>query len=210
MTKIRPHIAEETSPQTHIVDDDDALRDALSYLLRSRGVSVATYASAEDFLARFNLNMRGCILTDVRMGGMSGLEMFDHLETMQCRLPAIVLTGHGNVAMAVNALKSGMRDFIEKPFNTNNLVDKIVAAMTEDSRADDQRQQRSAFITALATLSPRERDVMDLLLAGKMNKVIADQLDISMRTVEVHRSRIFNRMGVRSAVELANLFSRMK
>lgn len=208
---MKPASAEhaQSLPRAHVVDDDDALRDALGFLLHSRGVEVTPYVSAEAFLAAFHQNMRGCILTDIRMGGMSGLDMFDRLEARQCHLPLIVLTGHGNVAMAVGALKKGVRDFVEKPFNTNSLADKVIAAIADDALAATRRDEKSAFAAKLAALSEREREVMDLLLAGKMNKVIADQLDIAMRTVEVHRSRIFARMGVRSAVELANLMSRM-
>lgn len=198
-----------TTAQAYLVDDDGALREALSFLLRSRGVAVSNYGSAEAFLESFNHAMRGCIVTDVRMQGLSGLEMFDRLEALHCRLPAIVLTGHGNVAMAVNSLQKGVRDFVEKPFNTNNLVDKIIAAIADDEKAAALESERDVFLAALASLSGREREVMALLLAGKLNKIIADELDISMRTVEVHRARIFSRMGVRSAVELANLNSRM-
>jgi two-component system, LuxR family, response regulator DctR len=199
----------EPAPHAHIIDDDDALRDALSFLLQSRGVAVAPFGSAEAFLAHFDTRMRGCILTDVRMAGISGIELVDRLAALNCRLPVIVLTGHGNVAMAVHAFKNGVRDFIEKPFNTNALADKVIAAMADDRIAAEKQRERDEFEQKLAALSGREREVMCLLLAGKLNKVIADELDIAMRTVEVHRSRIFARLGVRSAVELANKFGRV-
>ncbi len=201
----------QTNPSSiaYIIDDDAALRDALSFLLQSRGVAVKAYGSAESFLTSFSDQMRGCILTDVRMGGMSGLDMFDRLGTLQCKMPIIVLTGHGDVSMAVDALKNGVRDFVEKPFNTNNLVDKIIAAMEHDEQAALREKDILVFKNKILELSQRERDVMDLVLDGKLNKVIANMLDISMRTVEVHRSKIFSRMGVRSAVELVNLFNSM-
>lgn len=151
----------ERPPQAHVVDDDDALRDALAFLLHSRGVEVTPYASAEAFLAAFHQNMRGCILTDIRMGGMSGLDMFDRLEARQCTLPLIVLTGHGNVAMAVGALKKGVRDFVEKPFNTNSLVDKVIATIADDALAATRWDEKSALVIELGSLSKREHEVID-------------------------------------------------
>ena len=192
-----------------VIDDDDALRDALTFLLRSRGVAVAPFGSAEAFLDRFEPASRGCILTDVRMPGLSGIELVDRLSSINCRLPVIVLTGHGDVTMAVHAFKNGVRDFVEKPFSANELVDKVIAAIEDDRAAALKRGERDDFDQKLATLSAREKDVMRLLLAGKLNKVIADDLTIAMRTVEVHRSRIFARLNVRSADELANLVSRV-
>ena len=197
-------------PHAYIIDDDDALREALTFLLQSRGVAVACFASAEGFLAHFDHAMRGCILTDVRMGGMSGIVLIDRLAALACRLPLIVLTGHGDVAMAVDALKSGVRDFVEKPFNTNSLADKIIDAIADDATAASKQREREAINQRIATLSEREREVMHLLVAGRLNKVIADELNIAMRTVEVHRSRVFVRMGVRNAVELANVLSRIE
>jgi two-component system response regulator DctR len=198
------------APYAYVIDDDDALRDALSFLLQSRGVAVATFASAEAFLAHFHRGLRGCILADIRMASMSGIELVDRLAVLKCRLPVIILSGHGNVAMAVHAFKNGVRDFVEKPFNTNSLADKIIAAIEDDTVAAEKQRVCDDFAQRLAALSDREREVMRLLLAGKLNKVIADELNIAIRTVEVHRSRIFDRMGVRSAVELANVLSRMK
>lgn len=155
--KPRSATCAESLPRAYIIDDDDALRDALAFLLHSRGVVVTAYASADAFLAAFHHNMRGCILTDIRMGGMSGLDMFDQLEARQCTLPLIVLTGHGNVAMAVGALKKGVRDFVEKPFNTNTLADKVIAAIANDAIATARRDEKSDFATRLAALSERER-----------------------------------------------------
>jgi two-component system, LuxR family, response regulator DctR len=185
------------------------LRDALSFLLQSRGVAVAPFISAEAFLAHFDPDLRGCILTDVRMPGLSGIELVDRLAARKSRLPVIVITGHGDVSMAVHAFRNGVHDFIEKPFDANVLADKVIAAIETDRAAAARKGERDEFGRRLATLSDREREVMRLMLAGKLNKVIADDLQIAMRTVEVHRSKIFARLGVRSAVELANLFARV-
>ena len=167
--------------------------EALVFLLASRGVRAEGFASAEEFLSRFDGQFRGCALTDMRMGGMSGLELFDRLAIPGSQLPCIVLTGHGDVPMAVEALKKGVDDFVEKPFDGNALVDKLIAALAvEEERFERERLWQSG-LDRLATLSQRERDVMRLLLAGKLNKVIADDLGIAMRTVEVHRARILEK-----------------
>jgi two-component system response regulator DctR len=186
-----------------LIDDDEAIRDALAWLLKSRGIGSRAWASAETFLADYGTGMRGCMIIDIRMPGMGGPELFDRLLERGCRLPAIFLTGHGDVPQAVQAIKRGAFDFIEKPFNDNELADRVLAAIALD--AEQQRRHASAdnVSACLALLSSREHEVMTLILAGKYNKVIADELGIAMRTVEVHRARIFEKMGVKSAVELA-------
>lgn len=141
------------------------------------------------------------------MSGMSGPELFERLRAQNCQLPVIFLTGHGDVPMAVNALKNGAFDFVEKPFNDNALVDRVLDALNQFERATHERATRERIDARLATLSEREQEIMQALLEGRMNKVIADDLGIAMRTVEVHRARIFEKMGVRSAVELANLIA---
>ena len=141
------------------------------------------------------------------MKEMSGLELFDTLLERQCRLPVIFLTGHGDVPQAVQAIKKGAFDFFEKPFNDNELADRVIAALAEENQAHVAHQSGSALDAQLASLSPRERDIMARILEGQLNKVIADELDIAMRTVEVHRARLFQKMGVRSAVELATLLA---
>jgi len=197
----------ETAPVVHLVDDDDAIRDALSWLLRSRRVSTITWSCGEDFLAAWNEDMCGCLVLDIRMQGMSGLELFDRLQSDFCRLPVIFLTGHGDVQLAVAALKKGAYDFIEKPFDDNDLVDRVIAALAQDANQRARRALNNDVGIRLAQLTPRESAVMEYILAGKFNKVIADELDIAIRTVEVHRARIFEKMGVRSAVELAQLLA---
>jgi two-component system response regulator DctR len=191
----------------HIVDDDEAIRDALSWLLRSRGVKARAWGSAEGFLAEWSEAMRGCLVLDVRMDGMSGVELFEQLLAQGSRLPVIFLTGHGDVPLAVTALKKGAFDFVEKPFNDNDLVDRIVAAMRHDDSQRERLESEASVAARLAELTPRERQVMVRVLAGDYNKTIADALGIAVRTVEVHRARIFEKMGVRSAVELAQLLA---
>ncbi len=191
------------SPLAHIVDDDEAIRDALEWLFQTRGVACRAWASAEDFLAAWAPDWRGCIVLDIRMNGMNGLACFDALRERACTLPVIFLTGHGDVPMAVSALKNGAYDFVEKPFNDNDLVDLVVKALELDARNQAEIATRDTVAQRLSKLTGREKEVMELILAGKFNKVIADELNISMRTVEVHRARVFDKMGVRSAVELA-------
>ncbi|MDP3511606.1 MAG: response regulator [Sulfuritalea sp.] len=193
------------SPTVQIVDDDSAVRDALQWLLQSRCVASQTWESAEAFLDFVSPKLCGCLLLDVRMPGMSGIELFDRLRALKCRLPVIFLTGHGDVPMAVQALKDGAFDFIEKPYDDNALVDKVLAAIDHDTRRYAKDGSLLLLQQRLAQLTQREQEVMQLILAGKLNKVIADELNIAMRTVEVHRSHIFEKMQVRSAVELSQV-----
>ncbi len=195
------------APLAHIVDDDEAIRDALGWLFRTRNVAARTWPSAEDFLAAWQPDWRGCIVLDIRMREMSGLECFDALLDRGNALPVIFLTGHGDVPMAVGALKKGAFDFLEKPVDDNALVDGVIRALEADARRQAAQETQATVAIRLAQLTPREVEVMQLVLAGKFNKVIADELNISMRTVEVHRSRVFEKMGVRSAVELAQLLA---
>ena len=192
----------------HIIDDEDVIRDALAWLARSRQIGALVYSSAEQFLSTIDQTFRfdtqgDCLLLDVRMPGLSGIQMFDQLAAKKLtrRLPVIFLTGHGDVPMAVDSLKRGAFDFFEKPFNDNKLMDRVQEAM-EQSR---QAGAAAAVHERLASLSAREKEVLELILQGKMNKVIADQLGISMRTVEVHRAHIFDKMQVKTAVELAGI-----
>jgi len=190
----------------HIVDDEEVVRDALSWLAASRGIAVTAYASAQQFLDHIGnaLDPDGdCLLLDVRMPGLTGGAVFDLLvkRHLAQRVPVIFLTGHGDVPMAVDTLKRGAFDFFEKPFNDNELMDRV----QEGLAGSRQAAALAAVHARLATLSSREREVLDLILAGKMNKVVADKLGISMRTVEVHRAHIFDKMQVKTAVELAGL-----
>ncbi|MET3432057.1 two-component system response regulator DctR [Herbaspirillum seropedicae] len=192
----------------HIVDDEEIIRDSLTWLARSRNIAATAYDSGPTLLAALaaspGIDAEGeCLLLDVRMPGTSGVALFNDIKTkgLLHRRPVIFLTGHGDVPMAVDMLKNGAFDFFEKPFNDNQLMDRVLEALASSRAggAEDAVQSR------LAALSVREREVLDLILAGKMNKVIADELGISMRTVEVHRAHIFDKMNVKTAVELARL-----
>ena len=191
--------------QAHLVDDDEAIRDALAWLLKSRGLPCATYASAEAFLEAWSPQTSGCVVLDMRMSGMSGLDCFDRLLERGSTLPVIFLTGHGDVPLAVATLKKGAFDFFEKPFNDNDLATRIGEALALDANQRTASATVDSVKARLASLTSRERQIMDLVLTGKFNKVIADELNISMRTVEVHRANLFDKMQVKTAVELANL-----
>lgn len=189
----------------HVVDDDGAIRDALAWLLGSRGLAASTWPSAEAFLAGHDPALPGCLVLDVRMGGMSGVELFDALAARGSTLPVIFLTGHGDVPLAVAALKKGAFDFVEKPFNDNQLVDLVLEALRRDEARRSEHAAEAGLAARLEQLTGREREVMAGVLKGLPNKAIADGLGLAMRTVEVHRARLFEKMGVRSAVELAQL-----
>ncbi|HEX4859066.1 MAG TPA: response regulator [Usitatibacteraceae bacterium] len=194
-----------------IVDDEEPIRDSLAWLLKSRGYESRAFDSAiafRDFAAgRGRPDTPGCVILDVRMPEMSGIELFDELRAGGLHLawPVIFLTGHGDVPMAVTALKNGAFDFVEKPMNDNTLVDKVAAALAASARHLAQDLAHSSLQARLAQLTEREHAVMKRIVAGQFNKVIADEMGIAMRTVEVYRARIFQKMGVRTAVELANL-----
>lgn len=194
-----------------IVDDDAGVRDALAWLLRSRHLLSAVFASAEEFEAMLAGGFRPaqpcCLLLDVRMPGMSGLALFDQLveRGLAQAMPVIFLTGHADVPTAVDMVKRGAFDFCEKPFSDNALVDRIEEALARSADVLAAWRVKGQLHTRLAELTERERDVMELVAKGLPNKLIADQLQISVRTVEVHRARVFDKMEVKSAVELANL-----
>lgn len=199
-------------PTVYLVDDEDVVRDALAWLLRSRRLLSEGFPSAEAFEAMLESRPAGwpnapsCLLLDVRMPGTSGLVLFERFieRKLLNAVPVIFLTGHGDVPTAVAAVKRGAFDFVEKPFADNALVDRIELALSKSSAAILRRRDAETVAKRLAELTDRERDVMRLVVEGRPNKLIADELDISVRTVEVHRARVFEKMDVRSAVELAN------
>ena len=204
----------------HIVDDDIGVREGMAWLLRTRRLLSQSHASAEAFLAmlaqdRIALHaapqQAGCILLDVRMPGMSGLALFEQLQSngIADAWPVIFLTGHADVPTAVDSVKRGAFDFCEKPFSDNALVDRVEQALLLSQTRLTARQQQDFLRSRQGDLTERERDVMRLVVEGLPNKLIADPLEISVRTVEVHRSRVFDKMEVKSAVELANLLRAM-
>jgi two-component system response regulator DctR len=194
-----------------IIDDDAGVRDALAWLLRSRRLPSQSYDSAEAFLAEHPKSWQprdpSCLLLDVRMPGMSGLALFEELigRGLLPLFPVIFLTGHADVPTAVDAVQRGAHDFCEKPFSDNALVDRIERALQRSADTLQARQLRQILQLRLKELTDREREVMRRVIDGLPNKLIADQLEISVRTVEVHRARVFDKMQVKSAVELANL-----
>ena len=192
-------------PRVHIVDDDEAMRDSLKWLLESRGLKVELYASAEGFLQAFGNGFRGCLVLDVRMPGMSGLDLYEQLQARSCTLPVIYITGHGDVPMAVSALKKGAADFIEKPFNDQDMLGLIEACMKKDNAAAAKRAENDSVTQRMESLTQRENEVLGLVVGGKLNKQIADELGISIKTVEVHRSRVMQKMGANSVAELVQL-----
>jgi FixJ family two-component response regulator len=193
----------------HIVDDDDAVRDSLSLLLRTVGLRSRTYASATDFLDAYVPGEVGCLVTDIRMPGLSGLELQHALIEKHFEIPVIFITGHGDVPMAVDAMKSGAVDFIQKPFRDQDLLDRIHQALHLARSAHDAQLETSTIKERFETLTPREREVMDKVVAGCANKVIAMDLAVSQRTVELHRARVMQKMGARSLAELVRLAQRV-
>jgi len=194
-----------TQPRVHIVDDDEAMRDSLKWLLESRGLEVELYASGVEFLKNFDSSFCGCLVLDVRMPGMSGLDLYEQLQARGSTLPVIFITGHGDVPMAVSALKKGAADFIEKPFDDQDMVGLIESCMRQDSAAAAKRAESASVAQRFDSLTQREQEVLDLVVAGKLNKQIADELGISIKTVEVHRSRVMQKMGANSVAELVQL-----
>jgi two-component system response regulator DctR len=201
-------------PMVYLVDDEEVVREALAWLLRSRRLLSEQFGSGEAFESMLDQqagrswpNSPSCAVLDVRMPGTSGLALFERIAERGLLpvLPVIFLTGHGDVPTAVAAVKRGAYDFVEKPFSDNALVDRIERALQTSAQAIGAMRLKDAHRKRLSELTDRERDVMQLVVEGKPNKLIADELDISVRTVEVHRARMFEKMDVKSAVELANL-----
>lgn len=193
-----------SSSVVHLIDDDEDVRRALAFLLGTAGLAVQVYESASDFLARQDASATGCIVTDVRMPGIDGLELLRRLREKECAAPVIVMTGHADVPMAVDAMKNGAVDFIEKPFADASLLDAIARAIKLSERPAVPGQDPAAR-ERFATLSDRERQVLSGLLAGLPNKAIAYDLGLSPRTVEVHRANVMSKTGVSSLSELVRL-----
>lgn len=185
-----------------IVDDDPSIRHSLSWLLESVKLKVQTFASAEEFLAHDVSDQAGCLILDVRMPGMTGLELQDALLAKASTLPIIILTGHGDVPMAVRAMRKGSFDFVQKPFNGPQLLERVQAAIVRSQQLLEEKNVFKECSSLYASLTPRERQAMALIVAGKANKVIAAEMDVSLRTVEVHRHRVMEKMQARSVADL--------
>jgi FixJ family two-component response regulator len=194
-------------PTVYVVDDDEAVRRFLSELLSSVDLNVAAYASAQEFLDDSDPTGPGCLVLDLRMPGMSGLELQRKLAERRIALPIIFLTGHGDVEVAVHAMKGGAVDFIEKPFNNELLLDRIQAAITRSAGVDDNRADKIEIEKRMESLTPRERQVLKLVADGHTNKGVARELDISERTVEIHRAHLMEKMQARSLANLVMMVS---
>lgn len=189
----------------HVIDDDEASRESLSFLLQTAQIEVQTYASASAFLKLMPAASAGCIITDVRMSGTSGIDLLRRLKELDFRVPVIVITGHGDVPLAVEAMKIGAADFFEKPFNDEALLASVHAALREREGENKRHSERTEIDGRLATLSNRERDVLVGLVAGRANKQIAYDLGISPRTVEIYRANLMNKMQAGSLSELVRM-----
>lgn len=192
----------EIAPTVFLIDDDQAVRDAVGLLLRATGLIVESFASATDFLKSDGIRRPGCLLLDVRMPGMSGLDLQKQLQDQGHRIPIIFMTGHGDVPMATRAMKAGAFDFIEKPFQGQTLLARVREALERDARELRRQAQRSEAAARLARLSPREREVLERVAAGQYNKVIAAELGISLSTVEIHRKRVMEKLEADSLSDL--------
>ena len=188
-----------------VVDDDQAMRDSLKWLIESIGVKVETYPTANAFLACYSREQNACLILDVRMPGMSGLELQDHLNRDGILIPIIIITGHGDIPMAVQALKAGALDFIEKPFNDEALLDSIRVALSQNEAQRQCQLQQSVITARMAILTPREHEVMMRVTQGLANKEIARNLGVSIKTVEAHRARVMEKMEAHSLAALVRM-----
>lgn len=191
-------------PKAHVIDDDDSARKSLAFLLSTAGVPTETYSRANEFLAVAS-EVAGVVITDVRMPEMDGMELVRRLAELGCGLPVIVMTGHGDVPLAVEAMKAGVSDFIEKPYDDEVMLHAINAALSQHREGQSRDEQQVEYRRRIETLSPRERQVMDGLVAGKASKVIARELDISPRTVEVYRAHVMGKTQAQSLSELVRM-----
>ncbi len=189
-------------PLVYVVDDDEAVRDSLTLLLKAVGLASQTFSSAAQFLNDYDPEQHGCLVADIRMPGLSGLDLQDELNRRGAHIPLIFITGHGDVPMAVDAMKSGALDFIEKPFRDQDLLDRVQQALAWDKERRIENLKTLAIRERLATLTPRETEVMECVVQGQANKVIAMDLGVSQRTVEIHRARVMEKMAVRSVAKL--------
>jgi two-component system, LuxR family, response regulator FixJ len=189
----------------HVIDDDEAARESLAFLLRSAKMDVRSYESAEDFLENLSGLAIGCIVTDVRMPGMSGIDLLRKLRDIDVRMPVIVITGHGDVPLAVEAMRIGALDFLEKPYDDEALIASVQNALGAGEKINAESREKAHLLDRLATLSSRERDVLEGLVAGQPNKIIAFNLGISPRTVEIYRANVMTKMKAGSLSELVRM-----
>jgi FixJ family two-component response regulator len=196
-------------PLVYLVDDDAAVRDALGLLLRSVGLDCEVFASALEFLESYDPGRHSCLVADIRMPGLSGLELQQRLNEQRAGIPIVFITGHGDVPMAVSAMKSGATDFVQKPFRDQDLIDRIHKALGQDKEQRGRRAEEQAIRKRLALLTPREAEVMQRVVRGQANKVIAMDLGVSQRTVELHRARVMHKLKMRSLAELVSAVGKL-
>lgn len=196
-------------PLIYLVDDDEAVRDSLGMLFRSIGLQHQAFASALEFLERYEGKRHSCLVADIRMPGLSGLELQQRLNEQRAEIPIIFITGHGDVPMAVTAMKSGAADFIQKPFRDQDLIDRIHKALDRDRERRKTRGEEEAIRARIALLTPRENEVMQRVARGQANKVIAMDLGVSQRTVELHRARVMRKLKMRTVAELVHAIDRI-
>mgnify|MGYP001805888883 CR=1 FL=1 len=197
------------NPLIFVVDDDEAIRDSLAMLLETAGYQVSTYASAPEFLNHANQEAVGCVLVDIRMPEMNGLDLLKEMRQKASPLPVIMITGHGDVALAVAALKGGAVDFLEKPFDPERLLESVGEAVAQRNFTHRQQIEVREILARMSLLTPREREVLDLVAAGLANKVVANRLNISSRTVEIHRARVMEKMAARHVSDLVRMSLRV-
>ena len=193
------------SPTVMVVDDDSGVRNAMRALLKSVGLECALFASAQEFLTTYQPAQPGCLLLDIRMPGMSGLELQQQLNLRGAVIPVIFMSGHGDIPMAVEAMQHGAFDFLQKPFRDQDLLDRIQRALVKDTELRKSLGEHSRIRAHLDSLTPREREVLDLMTQGKQNKVIGQELGVSPRTVEIHRARVMEKMAAESVAELVRM-----
>jgi FixJ family two-component response regulator len=200
---------DKAAPLIYLVDDDDAVRDALGMLFKSIGLEHEAFASALDFLQTYDAHRHSCLVADIRMPGLSGLELQQRLNDQRSEIPIIFITGHGDVPMAVTAMKSGAVDFLQKPFRDQDLIDRIHKALDRDGERRKGRAEQDEIRARLKLLTPRETEVMQRVVRGQANKVIAMDLGVSQRTVELHRARVMKKLKLRSVAELVHAVDRI-
>jgi two-component system response regulator FixJ len=195
----------EPSPIVFVVDDDEAVRNSLGLLLKSVGLAASALPTAQEFLDTYRPNQPGCLVLDVRMPGMSGMELQQQLNIRGAVIPVIFISGHGDIPMAVEAMQQGAFDFLQKPFRDQDLIDRIQRALVKDQTNRAELKERARIQERLTSLTPREREVLTLVASGKPNKVMAGDLGVSQRTVEIHRARVMEKMGASSLAQLVRM-----
>lgn len=203
-------IAKKAPPTVFVVDDDESVRGSLRFLLRSAGLESRAFGSAPEFLGAYDPAQPGCLVLDVRMPGMSGLELQQELNLRGAVIPVIFITGHGDIPMAVEAMQHGAHDFLQKPFRDEDLIERVQRALAKDAKARAALEEHKAIREHLDSLTPREREVLALMVRGKPNKIMAHELGVSQRTVEIHRARVMEKSGASSLAELVRMVMDLK